>query len=272
MEAVFVSSIDVTAWFDEFTVTRGRTKFVCTSQDVTDTFKALDKNTTLVAMQNPQLLDSLKDSLTAWVQAKAEIDAAKTDSAKTETAKISNIPSYRFAVWNTEQFSRDRVLESFVLHIQKVRDAFPPSISLEMWDFSAWNAAQFARACPHIPTRVVPSASIEDIETLRRGIKSTPKEFDFAFVGTTSPRRAAALERVCASGKTVVNATSCWGATRDALIMSAKALLNIHFDDTYRVFESVRCGRWLAAGMPVVTEPCVNDEEAIALGATISTL
>ena len=48
-------------------------------------------------------------------------------------------------------------------------------------------------------------------------------------------------------------------------------LVNIHYADDYGVFEAVRCNRWLAAGLPVLTEQGINDDE-IPAEATLFTV
>src|SRR5207253_11101973 len=39
----------------------------------------------------------------------------------------------------------------------------------------------------------------------------------------------------------------------------AKVLLNVHFDETYQIFEHFRCDRWALAGMIVITEKSLSD-------------
>ena len=176
----------------------------------------------------------------------------------------------RIAVWNTEQMSRPRILHDFVNAWRHVSAMCPSHITLEIWDFSHWNAAKLRDALgTGVRVTVYASSSATDTDALRALFLSTPKEFDFAFVGTASPRRTEAIERARARGFTV-HQVDGWGLERDAQIARARALLNIHFASDYQVFESVRCVRWLAAGMPVVTEPCINNDEARFFGATVS--
>ena len=47
---------------------------------------------------------------------------------------------------------------------------------------------------------------------------------------------------------------SAWGDERDRLIAQGKVLLNIHCKKSFLIYESLRCDRWLFAGMPVVSE------------------
>ena len=45
-----------------------------------------------------------------------------------------------------------------------------------------------------------------------------------------------------------------WGEARDKEIASCKLLLNIHHNNDYNIFDSIRCDRWIFAGMPVISE------------------
>jgi len=60
-------------------------------------------------------------------------------------------------------------------------------------------------------------------------------------------------------GKSVKILEYVYSEERDVLIGKAKLLINIHFDENYRVFESIRCEPWLASGMNVVTETSLDN-------------
>ncbi len=79
--------------------------------------------------------------------------------------------------------------------------------------------------------------------------------------GSPSPHRNTIISRVRAAGMTVLYLNGVRGLERDISVASAKQFLNIHYDVEYQVFESIRCNRWIEAGMTVVTEPCINQEE-----------
>ncbi|KAA0148495.1 hypothetical protein FNF28_07444 [Cafeteria roenbergensis] len=49
-------------------------------------------------------------------------------------------------------------------------------------------------------------------------------------------------------------------STRDAVVASARVLVNIHGNDEQTMFETMRCDRWIAAGHVVVSEPSWADE------------
>lgn len=171
-----------------------------------------------------------------------------------------------YVAWNTEQMTRVNLPEQFVDSFNKLRLALKAGDSAEIWDYSAWNATELKRYVdPEVNIRVVPTTTAPEVEKLKELLKSTPKLFDFAFVGFLTQRREKALEALKKTGKTLLIVNG--NRRRDCKIASARALINIHAFDDYKVFESVRCARWLAAGLPVLTEESVNDDEASRLGA-----
>jgi hypothetical protein len=82
------------------------------------------------------------------------------------------------------------------------------------------------------------------------------KIYDVAFVGTLSPRRNFILNQLRNKGIKVIEANG-WQDKRDMEIMKAKILLNIHYDNEYNVYESIRCDRFIFSGMLVISETSV---------------
>jgi tetratricopeptide (TPR) repeat protein len=165
-------------------------------------------------------------------------------------------------VWNTEQVTRPDVVEGFKAQWERLGAGKPTRVKhVEVWDYSAFSA-QTLGAALGIRVRVCSSASDADVATLRKLRADTPQTFDYACVGTPSPHRTEIVDAMRANGHSVLMLPpGSRGLARDREIAKAKCLLNIHFNEHYRVFESVRCCRWLAAGMAVLTEPCVNGDE-----------
>ena len=71
------------------------------------------------------------------------------------------------------------------------------------------------------------------------------------------PKRRLLAEELQRRGWSVLEINT-FGQGRDATIASARVLLNWHALDDIRVYEELRCERWRLAGMPVITESCVN--------------
>jgi hypothetical protein len=84
-------------------------------------------------------------------------------------------------------------------------------------------------------------------------------KYDIGFSGTLSPRRNYILNAVEKAGKSVRRITS-FGETRDKELASCRFILNIHYAEDYRIFESNRCEPWLKLGVPVISETSLDDD------------
>ena len=73
----------------------------------------------------------------------------------------------------------------------------------------------------------------------------------------SSRRRYDAIDAIVANG-IKVHKVSGWGEQRDREIGKARILLNIHYSDTYNIYEALRCERWRFAGMPIISEPSAS--------------
>ncbi len=52
-----------------------------------------------------------------------------------------------------------------------------------------------------------------------------------------------------------------WNDKRDIEIGKSKVLLNIHYDKTYNIFESLRCDRWIFSGKIILSENCLYNDK-----------
>lgn len=86
-----------------------------------------------------------------------------------------------------------------------------------------------------------------------KSLLNTEKKYDIGFIGTPSERRNNILNSLKQSGITILLLDS-WGKERDIELAKCKYILNIHWNDDYKIFESVRCNRWLQAGFKVISE------------------
>jgi glycosyltransferase involved in cell wall biosynthesis len=103
----------------------------------------------------------------------------------------------------------------------------------------------------------------EETEKLRKYL-DVPKEFDVVVVGTHSERRKAIINSLKSQHLRVDWITDLFGEERDKRIGKSHILLNLHYSDSYQVFESVRCNRWKWAGMRILTEPCTHIPDGIS--------
>lgn len=87
---------------------------------------------------------------------------------------------------------------------------------------------------------------------------TSPKLYDFAIVGTLTPYRKFIIEQLYQRGLKILVINNSFDNKRDKNIAQCSALLNIHANSDYQVFESIRCNRWLDAGMTVISETCID--------------
>jgi hypothetical protein len=99
----------------------------------------------------------------------------------------------------------------------------------------------------------------EEIAQLKKFVSCT-KKYDVVFCGTPSKRRVRVLSALKKRGISILIVTA-WGDERDQLISQGKILLNIHYKKSSLIFESIRCDRWIFAGIPVVSENFILSEE-----------
>lgn len=91
-------------------------------------------------------------------------------------------------------------------------------------------------------------------------LKSLKKEkpiFDIGFVGAHNKRRLFILNELKSKGINVLLVDK-FGKERDEQLAQCKFILNIHWEDHFTIFESIRCNRWLQAGFSVITEESVD--------------
>ena len=85
------------------------------------------------------------------------------------------------------------------------------------------------------------------------------KLYDVAFVGSSSNRRNYILDQLRIAGISVHDVKG-WGYDRDREILKAKILVNIHYDNEYNIYETLRCDRFIFASMLVITEDSLFEE------------
>jgi hypothetical protein len=152
---------------------------------------------------------------------------------------------------NTEQLS------SYVDFLQNQLSSFHAYSKLHVLDYSSENIRIMNSVgissihLPYIPWEV-------EQRRLKESINAEPKQYDFAFMGAMSMRRFTLLERLRGLGFSI-HIIEGWKEERDRQIAQCKALINVHFEDSYTVYESIRCDRWIFAGMRVLTECSTTD-------------
>lgn len=152
-------------------------------------------------------------------------------------------------MFNSEQMSIPQRLESTKSFLQS---------GGKLFDYSAENCfllREFPKSqVLHLPYR----CTDREQNVLRNLMAREKKEFDVAVVASMTPRRVKIVALLTAAGVKVCVIKEKFGIERDRLIARSRCLLNIHANDNFTIFETLRCLRWLDAGFPVITEPCTD--------------
>lgn len=157
---------------------------------------------------------------------------------------------YKVAYLNVEQYTDNINLncDNFYLH---------PSVKI--YDYSEDNIKIAGRGIA-LPYKENPEETIK-----LKNFMNVEKVTDVCFVGNTSPRRFAIINKL----KSLVNIDCMYisdvivGDERDRRIGQSRILINIHMRDNWTIYESIRCERWRFAGMPIVSEESITTPEGI---------
>lgn len=147
-------------------------------------------------------------------------------------------------VLNTEQVTRP-VVKTFLSHCK--------NLDVKIIDYSLGNIE--AMKYLNMNISYLPYQYNEtEVNLLSNLIKTSKKLYDVVFVESLSERRAKIISGFWERKISCLILTHAWNLERDKQIAKCRVLLNLHFDPSYGVYESIRCDRWLFAGLPVVSE------------------
>jgi len=91
-------------------------------------------------------------------------------------------------------------------------------------------------------------------------ISNTKKLYNVAFCSTNkSKRRLSIMTQLKQRGISVIDVNG-WKKKRDKRIAESQILINIHYDTDYKIFEHMRCDRWVMSGLLVISEESLSDE------------
>lgn len=107
------------------------------------------------------------------------------------------------------------------------------------------------------------SNEVKKLKNLRKNIV-----YDVAFCGGSSHKRGKILDELKRKNIKIKELTSTYGRDRDVEIGKCKLLLNIHFAGDYRIYEAVRCDRWIFSQMMVISEES-NDSPSIDINSLV---
>lgn len=163
----------------------------------------------------------------------------------------SPVYTHPVILYNTEQLTRRNMLEDFLKRAKQTDVA-------EVWDYSVANLAILAEhgiVGRHVPV----TTTVARAQEMREDISGQRQTYDVGFSGTMSGRRGVVLLALQEAGLRIRN-VPIFGRARDRALAQSLCMLNIHFADDYRVFESVRCDPWLSVDVPVISETSLDDD------------
>ena len=149
---------------------------------------------------------------------------------------------------NTEQLTRPEYKDSCVNYLKS---------KCPIYDYSPENNSIMKNKLTYFPYQYYD----EEVNKLKDLINNEEKKYDIAFCGLPSVRRTDIINKLIEKGITVNGISSLWGVQRDKAIASCKILLNIHCNETYNVYETIRCDRWVFAGLPIISEDSIASDK-----------
>ena len=90
-------------------------------------------------------------------------------------------------------------------------------------------------------------------------IYNNDKIYDVCVIGEPSPKRSYVYNILKSRGIHIDNIIG-WGNNRDELLSKYKILLNIHYDESYNVFESIRCYPLIYNKTIIISEESIKSD------------
>jgi hypothetical protein len=178
---------------------------------------------------------------------------------KTKNIPQTNLPIYigrnyfdkKCVLFNIEQNTRNDFNSN----------NFKNSNIVEIWDYSVENIRIFKENNIH-NVKHVPFCLWDEY---RNQIESyninNNYDFDVVFIGWINKRREKILDELTKNGLKVKTITQrLFGKERDEIISKSKILLNIHFEEDYKIFELYRCFPWIETKKIVVSENSLDND------------
>jgi len=171
-----------------------------------------------------------------------------------------NIPHHELksvSLLNTEQLSKDEWKQYFIQNI------FSCKFPIQFYDYSIANVKyfqdNFGVRSIHLPYKHTQA----ETQKLRSIVQNNEKIYDLAFIGVAEGRRGEIISVLRSKGVSIHVVRDKWRDDRDIEVGKCKSLLNLHFSGEHRIFEELRCNRWLKAGMSVISEDSLYENEVL---------
>lgn len=157
-------------------------------------------------------------------------------------------------LYNIEQLTRPDI-HAFIDSIKN------NNLVHEIWDYSLSNI-QILNSFGIYNTKYIPLKIWPDY--YNRLLSFNPNntyDFDIGFCGWVhGDHRISLLHSIRSAGFSVDIIDNTYGEERDKRLALCKILLNIHFNENYKIFELYRCFPWLDIGKPVVSENSLDND------------
>lgn len=165
---------------------------------------------------------------------------------------VFNLP-LKLSIINTEQLTYSEHKSNFIKYITDLESKCGYKVTV--YDYSKTN-------CKVIQENGFISKYHEYVSTKQENdfLKSliTGKyEYDIGFVGGINDRRIYIINELIKLGIKVL-VIETWGYERDIQLSKCKYILNIHWNEDYKIFEALRCNRLLQAGIKIISEDSID--------------
>jgi hypothetical protein len=157
-------------------------------------------------------------------------------------------------LFNTEQLTRPDVVDFY-------KNQKDNPIIYEIWDYSKSNIFLLNQLgitnTKFIPLKIWPSYQ----KQLVSYNSTNTYNFDIGFVGWVhGEKRTNILQKIIDSGISIDIIQDLYGEQRDQRLAKCRMILNIHFNENYKIFEQYRCFAWLDIGKEVLSENSLDND------------
>ena len=90
-------------------------------------------------------------------------------------------------------------------------------------------------------------------------IQNVPKKNEMCIIGIASDARSEIFNYVNKKNIIKLNNIQGWGKERDNQLFQHKILLNVHYDNEYKIFETIRCARCIFNKMIIISNKSLDD-------------
>lgn len=164
--------------------------------------------------------------------------------------------------FNTEQITRIEIENNIIENMQKLiglKDKYH-NLNVSIMDYSNQNINILIKNNIFLDLNIdihwVPYQYRES-ENKKLKFFSNNIKYDIAHCGEKSTYRNDILTNIKNNVK-IINIVG-WDDNRDKQIGNSLILINIHYNKSYNIYESIRCDRWLFSGKLILSETSIND-------------